>query len=325
MAQHGPDDHDDDDDNHDDNHHHHHHHHHHHVGFTTGHYCLACTNRNNLRCGRPPHAERGEYSDQQVSYGFIFGPVIKRPNAKHCKRVWKIISLHIFAYEFAAWFRLFQIHPGSCFEIVWSNKKAWKVEKGSSYHLHICTAFAEGSLRQTGRTPVEKCGCAESRVPKTCLESILRYSQLLTECGLAWAHSPWSMLARPLHDVVEWWQWQRPNGHVGYALEPEIRRSHTFLTGVPNNFEPRASIYLEYSESSCKLMRKDVQRNDLPHFLPCLASDTFITGPNMKPYETCWTVYLDQRRSQARHFFPVQRLHGFRVVQQVRTCQKLNW
>ena len=57
MAQHGPDDHDDDDDNHDDNHHHHHHH----VGFTTGHYCLACTNWNNLRCGRPPHAERGEY------------------------------------------------------------------------------------------------------------------------------------------------------------------------------------------------------------------------------------------------------------------------
>ena len=58
MAQHGPDDRDDDDDNHDDNHHHHHHHH---VGFTTGHYCLACTNWNNLRCGRPPHAERGEY------------------------------------------------------------------------------------------------------------------------------------------------------------------------------------------------------------------------------------------------------------------------
>ena len=64
MAQHGPDDHDDDDDNHDDNHHHHHHHH---VGFTTGHYCLACTNWNNLRCGRPPHAERGESSH-------IFGP-----------------------------------------------------------------------------------------------------------------------------------------------------------------------------------------------------------------------------------------------------------
>ena len=91
-----------------------------------------------------------KYSVQQISYGFIFGPLTKIPNAKHCKRVWKIISLHIFAHEFAAWFRLFQIHPGSWFEIVWSNKKPWKVQKGSSYHLHMCAAFAEGST-EAGR------------------------------------------------------------------------------------------------------------------------------------------------------------------------------
>ena len=98
-----------------------------------------------------------KYSVPQISCGFIFGPLTKIPNAKHCKRVWKIISLHIFAHEFAAWFRLFQIHPGSWFEIVWSNKKPWKVEKGSSYHLHMCTAFAEGSLRQAClRTPIRK-------------------------------------------------------------------------------------------------------------------------------------------------------------------------
>ena len=78
MAQHGPDDHDDDDDdNHDDNHHHHHHH----VGFTTGHYCLACTNWNNLRCGRPPHAERGEYD-------FVNGKDMIIPYMK-----WKIIQI----------------------------------------------------------------------------------------------------------------------------------------------------------------------------------------------------------------------------------------
>ena len=69
MAQHGPDDHDDDDDNHDDNHHHHHHH-----RFTTGHYCLACTNWNNLRCGRPPHAERGELFTPQT--GSFKDPIV---------------------------------------------------------------------------------------------------------------------------------------------------------------------------------------------------------------------------------------------------------
>ena len=38
--------------------------------------------------------------------------------------------------------------------------------------------------------------------------------------------------------------------------------------------------------------------------LQCLALGIFVKGPNIKPYEIYWTLYLDQRRSQAGHIKP---------------------
>ena len=94
-----------------------------------------------------------KYSVQQISCGFIFGPLTKIPNAKHCKRVWKIISLHIFAHEFAAWFYI-QARGSKLFGQTKSLGKSKKVPATTS----TCVPHSRtDQLRQAClRTPIRK-------------------------------------------------------------------------------------------------------------------------------------------------------------------------